>query len=277
MKKNLFFISDIHGCFNEMITALKEAGYDKDDQNNLLVVLGDNFDRGSESLAVYEYLKALTDEGKAVVVKGNHDTMLEEYLDGSCNTPWNYFKNGTDETLAEFLHRSRPFESWLLIDKKEDVNPDMNANFEEWIKGARKEINEEYPELLPWLKNLPRYFESQNYIGVHGAIDVDAEDWHEPNCELYGLKGWDALDFNDGTFFGKEITNTKKKIIIGHFGTYHLREMYGLKDSLELDFSTLKRGDGRIIAIDTTTPYSKKVNVFVVESEELLNDVEERR
>ena len=87
MKKNLFFISDIHGCFNEMITALKEAGYDKDDQNNLLVVLGDNFDRGSESLAVYEYLKALTDEGKAVVVKGNHDTMLEEYLDGSIPLP----------------------------------------------------------------------------------------------------------------------------------------------------------------------------------------------
>ena len=48
------------------------------------------------------------------------------------------------------------------------------------------------------------------------------------------------------------------------------------KDDIE-DFSILKRKDGKVIAIDATTAYSKKVNVLVIESEEILDDVEERR
>ena len=34
----------------------------------------------------------------------------------------------------------------------------------------------------------------------------------------------------------------------------------------------IKRNDGKVIAIDATTAYSKKVNVLVIESEELLDE-----
>mgnify|MGYP007056177662 CR=1 FL=1 len=54
--------------------------------------------------------------------------------------------------------------------------------------------------------------------------------------------------------------------MIGHFGTSHLREIYGLdfdKDPNEI----LKRDDGKVIAIDGTTVLSHKVNVLVVEDE----------
>ena len=36
-------------------------------------------------------------------------------------------------------------------------------------------------------------------------------------------------------------------------------------------WSILKRDDGRVIALDATTCYSHKVNVLVIESEELLD------
>lgn len=37
----IFCISDVHSFFNEMIKALDEAGFDKNNSNHLLVVCGD--------------------------------------------------------------------------------------------------------------------------------------------------------------------------------------------------------------------------------------------
>ena len=72
MSKKLFFCSDIHGYYDVMINALNEAGFDENNPNHLLVVLGDIFDRGEQAVQVYEYLKRLNDKKKAVVVSGNH-------------------------------------------------------------------------------------------------------------------------------------------------------------------------------------------------------------
>lgn len=275
MKKKIFAVSDIHGHYDQLIDALNEADYDENDKNNLLLVLGDHFDRGSQSLAVYEYLKRLSDEGKAIILKGNHDNMFINYLEGIVLDPFNYLHNGEDETFAEFLHETKPFESWCLIHK--NIENPTYGDFANWVEEARKEINEEYPELLDWMKNQPYYFETKNYIFTHGAIDTSVPDWHNPHCFRYGYTDWDALLWDDGSFFGKNIFNTKKIVVIGHFGTDHLRNKYGLKKDDVEDFSILKRKDGKVIAIDATTAYSKKVNVLVIESEEILDDVEERR
>lgn len=256
MKKKVFVISDIHGFYTELRDCLDKAGYDENNDNHVLVVLGDLFDRGRESTLVYEYLKRLSDEGKAMVLKGNHDQMFIDYLDGTRVTPFNYIYNGTDETFADFLHETAPFESWSLLTNNEATW----KSFAMWLEIARKEINQEYPELLKWLKSRPYYCETENYIMTHGAIDTEAEDWHEPNVP------WKKLIWDNGSFFGKKITNTNKTVVIGHFGSSHLRELYGLdfdKDPCEI----LKRDDGRIIAIDGTTILTHKINVLVIEDE----------
>lgn len=266
MKKTLFFVSDIHGEYTVLRDGLEEAGYDEDNPNHLLVVLGDIFDRGDESKSVYLYLKRLTDEKKAIVISGNHNKFFIDYLDGTNLSPFNYMRNGVRDTFADFLDRTAPFESWCFLEA--GIEYPTNENFATWLKGARDEINKEYPDLLPWLKSLPHYVETKNYIGVHGAIDTMVEDWHYPHCERYNLVDWDALDFDDGSFFGSSIQNTDKTIIIGHFSTWHLRNIYGLADiNDEEDYSILKRDDGKVIAIDGTINYTKKLNVFKVEDE----------
>lgn len=251
----VFTISDVHGHYKEMITALNEVGFDENNKDHLLISVGDEFDRGQESLAVYEYLKRLSDKGKAIVLKGNHSKFLIEYLKGTSITPFNYFHNGTNETLADFLHETAPFETFCLFNHIDNPTYDDFAN---WITLARKEINKEYPELINWLETRPYYYETENYIFTHGAIDTDIEDWHESN--------WDKCIWDDGSFFGKTINNTNKTVVIGHFGTYHLRKMYHIKENKDIH-SILKRDDGQVIAIDATTALSKKVNVFVVEDE----------
>ena len=272
MKKTIFAVSDIHGEYKCLIESLQKAGYDENNPEHLLISLGDEFDRGDECLAVYEYLKRLSDEGKAIILKGNHTEFFTNYLDGTSLDPFNYFHNGTKETMADFLHQTAPFESWCLIAK--DIDVPTTIDFAEWLSSAKEEINEEYPELLDWLKTRPYYFETKNYIFTHGAIDTNAKDWHNPHCYRYNLIDWDALDFDDGSFFGKEINNTDKTVVIGHFGTKHLRKMYGYSQNRNPlgAYDILHRKDGRVIAIDATTNQSKKVNVLVIENEELLDN-----
>lgn len=266
MKRKIFAVSDIHGDYDALIHGLLEAGYDENNKKHLLVVLGDNFDRGSQSLDVYNYLKKLTDEGKAVVIMGNHDLMFIDYLTGECITPFNYMHNGENETFAEFLHQTAPFEMYCLlhgIDDKEVTYGD----FAEWVSDAREEINNEYPELLPWLQSLPYYYETKNYIFTHGAIDTEANNWKEPHIIKYSYTDWQALTWDDGSFFSKPIINTDKTVVIGHFGTMHLRDMYDLSYEDGKKSDILTRDDGRVIAIDATTIATHRVNVLVVEDE----------
>ena len=269
-KYTLFVFSDPHAFYNETITALKKAGYNETNPHHKLVCLGDFTDRGEQSLEMYEYLHRLSIENKAIVLPGNHTKFFIDFLEGSYN-PFNYLHNGLRETIADFWHRTSPFESWCLLEGQCDMTQE---NYAKWVDICRKEIMDEHPDLLHWLKSLPRYFETKHYIGVHGAIDTKVVDWHNPHCYRYNLIDWDALDFDDGYFFGSQINNTNKTVIIGHFGTEQLRKMYQdiIKNDTGDTYDILYRDDNKIIAIDATTNQSKKVNVLVIENEELLDN-----
>lgn len=271
-EKIIFAISDVHGHFDEMHAALYKAGYNPLNEEHFLVVLGDSFDRGPDSVKVFNYLKDIVDSGRGVVLRGNHDKFLIDFLEGS-NSPFNYIHNGLRDTIADFCGRTLPFESWCVIDKGCEIT---NEAYAEWVEECRCDINEElYPDLLPWLKGLPDYYETNSYIFVHGAIDTGVEDWHKPHCfRGSSLVDWDALSFDNGDFFGKEILNTDKTVVIGHFGTRYLRDMYPdlylKRDDEDID-DVLVRNDGRVVAIDATTAASHKINVFVI-NDVLLGD-----
>lgn len=264
MKKKIFVVSDEHGYYQELIKALNEVGYDEDNPSHLLISLGDNMDRGEESLSIYEYYKRLSDENKAIILKGNHTDMFIEWLEGPV-TNFNYKMNGLHTTIDDFDHRTQSFFSWILIDKKLDQQnltyEDWDNLWYEWSEITRNSIKEEYPELLPWLKSLPNYYESKNYIFTHGSIQTYG-DWKNP------VKGWDWHHWDRGDFFGENIINTNKKVIVGHFYTSKIREKYNVGE-LD-DYSILTRDDGQIIMIDGCVPLNRKINVLVIEEEELL-------
>ena len=269
--KTLFVISDIHGHYYEMIDALDNAGFDEDNEKHLLIVCGDLFDRGEYSLEVYRYLKRLTDKKQAVVIRGNHDTMFIEYLKGSDN-PFHYMHNGTDKTFASFLERTQPFESWCLLDKGYDMLGITQSAFTEWIGLVDKYMSETYSDLLDWLESLPYYYETDNHIFTHGAIDGTCENWKRPKIPIkFGYNKWNALTWNDGSFFDTtnefgQINNTNKIVVIGHFGTKRLRELfnYPLEGNIS-DYDILERHDGKVIAIDSTVVCSKKINVLMLQ------------
>ena len=254
--KKIYAVSDIHGYYDVLISELQEAGYNENDSNHLLIVLGDCFDRGVDSVAIYEYLKRLTDENKAIVIRGNHEEMFENYLNGNDIIPFNYMWNGTNATLDDFTHRTNSFISWCMLDKQ---IPSPNYNdFAEWIKIARDEINKEYPELLSWINERPYFYETKNYIFTHGMINGSCPNWKLPP------EGWREWTWAKPKDFFNPIINTDKTVVVGHINCGTLRQV--ANDGFE-DIPAYTRKDGRVIGLDTCTTLTKKINVLVIEDE----------
>lgn len=261
MRKKIFAISDPHGFYNETMAALSAAGWDENNIDHLLIVVGDMFDRGPDSDMLYTKLRDLTLAGKAIVLAGNHEPFLIEWLSGPVSM-FNFMYNGLTSTLDSFLGRTRAFLSWVIIDRglneKTLTEGEWNTLWYEWSEITRQEIKDMYPDLLEWLNNLPDYFETANHIFTHGSIQTYG-DWKNP------AKGWNWQHWDKGDFFGENIISTDKTVIVGHFGTGDIREKYGLgsKD----DYSILKREDGRVIMIDGCTVLTRNVNVLILEDD----------
>ena len=90
-----FVTSDIHSYYTELTTALKDAGFDENNEEHWLVVCGDCFDRGPDSAKVWRYLKNLP---RKILVKGNHEQLIldccERVYPGAHD-----ISNGTAQTI----------------------------------------------------------------------------------------------------------------------------------------------------------------------------------
>ena len=74
MNRNLI-VGDIHGHYDELMTALEAADFSDSDT---LYSVGDLFDRGLENLRVYQFCRSLGNRFKPVF--GNHDIYSFQYL-----------------------------------------------------------------------------------------------------------------------------------------------------------------------------------------------------
>jgi serine/threonine protein phosphatase 1 len=99
----LYVIGDIHGrldLLNQLIDAIRDD-VDQYGDNCLIVTLGDYIDRGPDSRGVIERLMTNPFPGDYVALKGNHETMLESFLnDPEVGSHWRQL--GGLETLHSF-------------------------------------------------------------------------------------------------------------------------------------------------------------------------------
>ena len=72
-----YVVSDVHSHYTPLKKALDEKGFDPSNENHWLVVCGDLFDRGSESNEVLKFVMSLE---RKILVKGNHDILLDELV-----------------------------------------------------------------------------------------------------------------------------------------------------------------------------------------------------
>ena len=232
-----FLISDVHGEYNAMVYALKQAGFDKDNENHCLVSLGDMFDRGWQSAEIYEYLESLP---RKILLMGNHEEFLLEFLNGIYSYTDFYMEvNGLDRTLISFAGLDSTFSA-----RKADYNVLNNL------------ISKNYPNLLNFMKNLNYAAKIGNNILTHAGfknllaigfmVDIHANTPKRIS---------EMIDWKFGA-------DGKMKYYFGHWHASSLYSTFGLEMK---SFEPFRYYD--FVGIDAMTNITKKVFVETFESD----------
>ena len=237
MDMKYFVISDIHGHFDEMIRDLSISKYDQTNKNHHLIVLGDLFDRGTQSDKVLDYMYELMLKSRVSFVLGNHDNFLLDFLKGDYSrTAFNMNRNGFKNTLESLSGREITYE-------------------ENWDE-ISYEIKSKYIYLYNFLSIMPYYLEIGDYIFAHGGTNNENGDWRNNS----------KRDF----IWGRESNFDRikgKTVVVGHERISTIR--YPKKDQKKLfltnpDAFNILRKKGKIF-IDAYVEISKKINVLVLE------------
>ncbi len=238
--KKIFAVSDIHGNFTALKKALDEAGFDRENEEHLLVCCGDCFDRGNENYNVLKYLERIKNK---VMILGNHEDMLKE-LFYSCHMKRHNFENGTDKTIAEFFGK-------YSIDQNNDI--DFSGN------------NRTVDRLLDFIGEMQNYYETENYIFTHGWLPTvtcstgvhTVDDWQQMPVEEWRKARW--TKWTD--MYEKCTHISDKTIVCGHTPVQRAIKFDSQRTA---NCSEIYYGDG-VIAIDAGTDISGRVNVLILD------------
>lgn len=85
-KKRHIFLSDIHGCRQEMDELLKKVEYNK--ETDQLIFGGDYYDRGPDNIGTIRRVRELVYDGGALSIRGNHEQFHLRWYKGDQNPGW---------------------------------------------------------------------------------------------------------------------------------------------------------------------------------------------
>ena len=252
-----YITADIHGFFDEFKTALAEKGFFADTAPHKLIVCGDIFDRGSQALELQSFILDLLEKDEVILIRGNHEDLAEELLNGwqrGSYLQYHHYTNGTLDTVFQLTE----------------------TDFSD-LKSAPNEVGRKFlhtPYIQKIIPSMLDYYETPNYIFVHGWIPCNAvnpshtteyefiENWRNSDG-----KAWDKARWINGMAAAHEgITEEGRTIVCGHwhcsFGHASYEGKGGEFDN-NPDFSPYF-ADG-IIALDACTAVSGKVNCIVID------------
>lgn len=235
MIKTLFIVTDIHGHYTLLNTALETAGFDPSREDHLLICCGDYFDRGKENLEVLKYFERVPHK---VLLRGNHEDLLLKLMQTGKILP-NHITNGTLQTVESFFG-------------KYAIDP-MTATID--FSGKSRMAD----RVCEFIAETVDYFETEHYLFVHG--------WFPDGCTTeYARKQASPLHWEKARWkkWTDHYTGTPpcpdKTIVCGHVPTQHARHVDKARSN---DCADIFYGDG-IIALDAGTSDSGQINVLVI-------------
>jgi len=156
----LYAIGDIHGRFDlltELLARIERDASVRPPAETRLVMLGDYIDRGPASREVCELLHALSLEGRAICLRGNHDQTMLDVLDGDREALRFWLDYGGDATLR----------SWGVAEETIERGVWSAADADRLIAALRDAVA---PPILDWLRGLPAFHVQGSYLFVHAGI-----------------------------------------------------------------------------------------------------------
>ena len=234
----IFAVSDIHGHKTKLEEVLDKAGFNKNSDEHMLIVLGDLFDRGGENRATFDYFNGINNK---ILLRGNHEDILQETLTlGTVDLMQQI--NGTVGTLLDF------FPSYSGGRYCSARNP------------KERKISDELKRLI---NSMPVYFESDNYVFTHGWLPVYnckiKPDWRYSGSGKWRAARWERWN----RYYGITEIPFEKNLVVGHTSASYGSDFDNTRSSECYD---IFYGD-KMIAIDGLTVMSGVVNCFVTEDD----------
>ena len=232
----IFVISDIHGHYTVMKEALDTAGFDKNNENHLLICCGDYFDRGNENVEVLQFFERLE---RKVLLRGNHEDMLLKLLETGKVMEHHYI-NGTFQTLENFFGK-------YSIDPLTDTID---------FSGKNRTVD----RICDFIYETIDYYETDKYLFVHGWVPNGCTSAKEAKAAPSGV--WiQARETRWTTKYEGENPLSDKTLVCGHMPTFYANHF---DPARRLGSTEIFFGNG-LIAIDGATYDTKKVNVLVLD------------
>ena len=245
-----YVISDIHGFYTLLRNTLRDAGYHDDPEEKKLLLLGDLFDRGTEAVALQDYILELMREKRVILIKGNHEDLFQDLVTKDRGRPLrHHLHNGTYGTLEQLTGLSAGY-SW-------------RANMELARAGRETPL---YKEIIPSMRD---YFETKNYIFTHAWIPCESFYGglvYDANWREAGQTAWREARWTNPMDAVRTVRAEHKTVVCGHFHCSYGHARYEGKGSEfgeDADFSPYSAPG--IIAIDACTAYSGRMNCVIIQ------------
>lgn len=278
-----FVVSDVHSFFSELMEALDKKGFEKDNPDHVLCVCGDLFDRGDQTVELFEFVKKMQEQNRLIYIRGNHEDLLFRCVDEIVSgylPGYHHFSNGTVKTICQFCGIDNEYKIYDLDDAE------------------RNRIYGTMQPILDFIQdNSVDYAEIGDVILVHGWIPLETDDsnpyharktfkgiyenWKASadisDIEFYTRKSYweDARWINGMEAFKQGMTIPDKTIICGHWhtswGWSHIRrerKEWPEKNRKDWEKSFEPFVDDGIVAIDGCVAYSGKINCITLEVDE---------
>jgi len=202
----IYVVGDIHGCLDPLVRIQRLIDEDRaksHSERTAEIYLGDYIDRGPDSAGVVSRLIARASDANAVFLRGNHDQMLLDFLDGAdCLEQWRELggtatllsygvatslltHSAPTEVVRRALSENMPSEHRSFYDQTGSymrVGPYLMVH-----AGIRPGIaleDQKTDDLLGIRQDFLQHDGVFDFIVVHGHTPVDAPEMHRNRINI---------------------------------------------------------------------------------------------
>jgi len=259
--KKYFVVSDVHGFYTQMKSALDEVGFDKDNPDHIFVSCGDLLDRGSQPVDCLRFVNSIPSDQK-ILICGNHETLMDAMLNRMDALSYD-FSNGTFQTVVDSYYDK------TIIHGK-------GIDYFTWFK--------KWKQWKDYRKSCVDFYETPKYVFVHGWIPCKSDDpnpYHARKINYSSIEDWRngnweyARWINGMEAWYQGVRVEGKMVVCGHWHTsYGHSKLHSDGVEFPNKYSTNPEHryanfdpfvDNGIIALDGCTALTHKVNCVVLE------------